>query len=176
MEEAAENFVIALEEGPGTNERICVVAGEEESGRASLLDRFSQEARERGWFVLKETAAPGFLSRISSRIPGELSDQKEIPQENTCIFRSVLEEFLAQKYPRGVFIALDKAENCNPEEISQFAAAIQHLVRQDAEIAVSIAGTPSAIKSLLSASTKDGQPSQTTFLRRAEKIVLTASN
>lgn len=176
MEEAAKDLSIALEEGPGANERICVVAGEEESERASLLGRFSREAKERGWLVLNETATPGFLSRISSRIAVELSTQEEIPQENTCIFRSVLEEFLAQKYPRGVFIALDKAENCNPEEISQFAVTVQHLVRQDAEIAVAIAGTSSIIKSLLSASTKDGQPRQTTFLRRAEKIVLTASN
>lgn len=114
MEEAAKHFAIALEEGPGANERICVVAGEEESGRASLLGRFSREAEERGWLVLNETAAPGFLSRISSRMAGELSTQKEIPQENTYTFRDTLEEFMAKKYPRGVFITLDKAEKCNP--------------------------------------------------------------
>lgn len=60
--------------------------------------------------------------------------------------------------------------------MSKFAATIQHLIRQDAEIAVTIAGTPSAIKSLLSGYTADGQPSQTAFLRRAEKIVLTENN
>lgn len=176
MEEAAKDFAIALEEGPGANERICVVAGEEEPERASLLGRFSREAKERGWLVLNETATPGFLSRISSKISDELSTQKEIPQENTYTLRNTLEEFLAYQSPRGVFVALDEVENGNPEEISQFAATIQHLVRQDAEIAVAIAGTPSAIKSLLSGYTADGQPRQTTFLRRSEKIVLTASN
>lgn len=176
MEEAAKNFAIALEEGPGANERICIVAGEKEAERASLLGRLSQEAKERGWFVLNETTAPGFLSRIRSRVSGELSTQKEIPQENTCIFRSAIEEFLAHQYPRGVFIALDGVENCNPEDFSQFAVAIQHLIRQDAEIAVAIAGTPCAVKSLLSGCTENGQPSQTTFLRRAEKIALTENN
>ena len=203
-EEAVENFTAALEEGPGTHERISLVVGPRGIGKTVLLNESEKEARSRGWFVLPETATPGFVERLRTSIIRELSKnksalaganltilgigggvnwQKEAPKENIYTLRNALEDYLTHKSemdrksgqdPSGILITLDEMHYRRGNEVVEFGSTIQHLVREGKEIAVAMAGIPSSIKPLLSATTPDEQSNQVTFLRRAERINLAA--
>lgn len=69
--------------------------------------------------------------------------------------------------PVGLLITLDELHYAHMDEIVEFGTTIQHLVRQDREIAVAMAGIPGAIKPLLAA---DEGRNPVTFLRRANRI------
>ncbi|ATZ05194.1 ATP-binding protein [Corynebacterium striatum] len=73
--------------------------------------------------------------------------------------------------PSGVLITLDELHYTNRDEIIEFATTIQHLLRENREITVIMAGIPSAVKPLLSS--PDGS-NPITFLRRANRIDLGA--
>ncbi|EFK55451.1 hypothetical protein HMPREF0291_10709 [Corynebacterium genitalium ATCC 33030] len=90
--------------------------------------------------------------------------------------RSVLEELLDQQreidmrlgqVPVGVLITLDELHYAHMDEVIEFGTTIQHLVREDREIAVAMAGIPGAVKPLLAA---DEGRNPVTFLRRANRI------
>lgn len=203
-EEAVENFTAALEEGPGTHERISLVVGPRGIGKTVLLNEFEKEAKNRGWLVLPETATTGFVERLRGSIIRELSKnksslsganltilgigggvswQKEAPKENIYTLRNALEDYLIYKSeaakkskndPTGVLITLDEMHYRRSGELIEFGATIQHLVREGKEIAVAMAGIPSSIKPLLSATISGEQSNPVTFLRRAERINLAA--
>lgn len=71
--------------------------------------------------------------------------------------------------PVGVFITLDELHHSQRDEVIEFGTTIQHLVREDREIAVAMAGIPSAVKPLLAS---DAGSNPVTFLRRANMIEL----
>ena len=71
--------------------------------------------------------------------------------------------------PTGVLITVDELHYTNREEIVDFGIIVQHLQRQDRNIAVYLAGIPSAVNTLIS--DHDGT-SQVTFLRRAHQVTL----
>ena len=201
-EEAIENFKLALEDGPGTHERISLVVGPRGIGKTVLLNEFESEARSRGWFVLSETATPGFVERIRTTIIRELDknqsrlsginltilgiggganwDTKTL-DESAYTLRNALEDYLDYKAhldnasnqePTGALITLDEMHYRRSDELIEFGATIQHLVREGREIAVAMAGIPSSIKPLLSATLSGSQSNPVTFLRRAERINL----
>lgn len=201
-EDAIENFKLALEDGPGTHERISLVVGPRGIGKTVLLNEFESEARSRGWFVLSETATPGFVERIRTTIIRELSknqsrlsginltilgigaganwDTKTL-DESAYTLRNALEDYLdykahldnaANQEPTGALITLDEMHYRRSDELIEFGATIQHLVREGREIAVAMAGIPSSIKPLLSATLSGSQSNPVTFLRRAERINL----
>lgn len=64
-DEVLEDFEYALDNGPGTHERITVVTGARGVGKTVLLNSFEARAKERGWIVLSETATPGFCLRLA---------------------------------------------------------------------------------------------------------------
>ncbi|VEJ64322.1 ATP-binding protein [Corynebacterium diphtheriae] len=69
----------------------------------------------------------------------------------------------------GLLITLDELHYHRREEVIDFVATIQHLVREDLNISVAMAGIPQSIKPLL-ASEEGKNP--VTFLRRANRIDL----
>ena len=69
--------------------------------------------------------------------------------------------------PVGLLITLDELHYAHMDEIVEFGTTIQHLVREDREIAVAMAGIPGAVKPLLAA---DEGRNPVTFLRRANRI------
>ena len=92
--------------------------------------------------------------------------------------RSVLTELLdlqaerdrrLDQQPVGVLITLDELHYSRRSDVIEFATVIQHLVRENREIAVAMAGIPGAVVPLLADS--DGN-SPVTFLRRANRIDL----
>ncbi|MBV7282283.1 ATP-binding protein [Corynebacterium sp. TAE3-ERU30] len=93
-------------------------------------------------------------------------------------FRDVLTRYLEiqadidlamNQEPVGLLITVDELHNNRKDEIIEFGAAIQHLVRENRQIAVAMAGIPQAVNPLLAADSGDNP---VTFLRRANRVDL----
>lgn len=74
--------------------------------------------------------------------------------------------------PTGLLITLDEMPHQLSSEVFEFGATIQHLMREDREMAVAMAGIPSSIKPLLASQTRDNEANPVTFLRPANRIEL----
>lgn len=196
-----EDFALALDEGPGFHERVTLVTGVRGIGKTVLLNALEGAAGERVWWVISETATPGFVDRIRDtayrRMVGHLRENRqrlnaitlggyalnwenaEVHRPDTTL-RDVLTEFLDLQHqlderfnqePLGLLITLDELHYSVSDEVIDFGTVIQHLVRENANIAVAMAGIPAAIKPLL-ASNEAQNP--VTFLRRANRVELGA--
>lgn len=201
--EAVQNFAFALDDGPGAHERISLIVGPRGIGKTVLLNAFEDTAQEHGWFVISETATQGFVERIRSEIIRRLARQRSQLKglglslfgvggsvtwdsssisETSYSLRNALDDYLAYKADldrsagqpaSGVLITLDEMHHQRNDELIEFGATVQHLVREGKDIAVAMAGIPSAIKPLLSSRTSESErPNPITFLRRAERIEL----
>ena len=175
-DEAIRDFSYALDDGPGTHERISLTVGPRGIGKTALLNAFELQARERGWIVISESATEGFTERLRTTIIQKFAkDKKKLRGLNLTLFgirlganwesntlvnstyslRDALKDLLAYQRsldeklgqpPTGVFISLDEMHYQRSREVIDFGTTIQHLVREDEEIAVTMAGIPSAIK------------------------------
>ena len=202
-DEAIRDFSYALDDGPGTHERISLTVGPRGIGKTALLNAFESQARERGWIVISESATEGFTERLRTTIIQKFArDQKKLRGLNLTLFgiglganwesntlanstyslRDALKDLLAYQRsldeklgqpPTGVFISLDEMHYQRSREVIDFGTTIQHLVREDEEIAVTMAGIPSAIKPLLASRLRGSDSfNPVTFLRRAHQIEL----
>lgn len=193
-----DDFEFALDNGPGTHERISVVTGLRGVGKSVLLNAFEDLARTRGWIVVSETATSGFVGRVRTALARALTeftgprggglrsiqmggwgvswesgDAGEMPDLRTVW--TALDDALLEKArgtgrpPAGVLVTLDELHHLSREEIIEFATTVQHLVREGREVAVAMAGIPSTIRPLLSDS---GGTNPITFLRRASQFRL----
>lgn len=198
---AIEEFALALDDGPGAHERVTLVTGASGTGRSTLLKAFEDTAKERSWWVISETATPGFVNRIRDRAHRKMVkylrgnerrlsavslggyavnwEDTETRRPETTL-REVLTEFLDlqgqldegfSRDPVGLLITLDELHYSASDEVIEFGTVIQHLTRENAEIAVVMAGIPAAMKPLLAS--RDGQ-NPVTFLRRANRVELGA--
>ncbi|MDO5512519.1 ATP-binding protein [Corynebacterium sp.] len=193
-----EDFGYALETGPGAHERISVVTGARGVGKTVLLNALQRVALEHGWLYFSETATPGFVQRLVEavqRAHGQLvatekhrlsgvsvagwgvewdnpgtSASSDLRQSLTVLL-DALEDVsrVADQEPTGVLITLDELHQHSRDDVIQLATVIQHLVREDRQIALVMAGIPSAVKPLL-ASNENANP--ITFIRRAHRISL----
>lgn len=199
-DDSIDDFELALENGPGTHERISVVTGARGVGKTVLLNAFEDIARAQGWRVFSETATRGFTTRLrdnffqetqsitgagpKTRLKGfnaggwGVNLDHDPPHRPELTLRAswtglldaqtALDAKVGQD-STGVLVTLDELHHLRREEVIDFTVAVQHLVREDREIAVVMAGIPSAVKPLL-ASDDDRNP--ITFLRRANRIQL----
>ena len=196
-DEYLRDFDAAIQDGPGSHERISIITGPRGVGKTVLLNEFEAVAKSHAWHVISETTTRGFIDRIRDRaykLVEELSgepkrrlsgiklpylgfDTESVPAYSpTPTLRSVLDELfdcqaeidarLGQE-PVGLLITLDELHYAHMDEIVEFGTTIQHLVREDRQIAVAMAGIPGAVKPLLAA---DEGRNPVTFLRRANRI------
>lgn len=107
---------------------------------------------------------------------GGLSFDRTADQAPPPSLRSTLEECFALleqmdqqrgKAPTGILITLDELHYAHMSDIIEFGTTMQHMIREDREIAVAMAGIPGAVKPLLAAN--EGR-NPVTFLRRANRI------
>ena len=201
--DAIRDFGFALDEGAGAHERISLIIGPRGIGKTALLNAFEDEALARGWLTLSDTATTGFVERLRSSIIQRLSqDRKQLKglnvsilgiggglnwdtraiAESTYSLRNALKDLLAYKReldrkarqePGGVLVTLDEMHHQRSQELIEFGATIQHLVREGEDISVVMAGIPTSIKPLLSGKLNShGDANPVTFLRRANRIEL----
>ena len=187
-----EDFVEALEDGPGSAGRATLYTGARGSGKTVMLNAVEDRAKAAGWVVISETASPGFVRRITQQhLPRLLarSDPNSVrrrlsgdavPFGGGGLNWSTMEAHVAEADLRnqievladllagsgsGLLITLDEIHRNQIDELRELATAIQHTFREERELAFVGAGLASAIADV----TVDDV---LTFLRRAERHAL----
>lgn len=195
-DEILDDFRLALEEGPGAHERISLLVGARGIGKTALLNEMEDVARDAGWLTFSETATEGFVSSLKDQLsdflqqnksgrtswqlgPGFLRVKREEQSQSrqSTSLRAMLTAVLdklsdTERFNRsgsGVLITVDELHFVHHDEIVEFATAIQHLVRENLDVAVVLAGIPSSIRPLLAS---DEGRNPITFLRRANRVDL----
>lgn len=187
-----DEFVEALEDGPGAAGRATLYTGARGSGKTVMLNAVEDRAKALGWVVVSETASPGFVHRITHQhLPHLLSgfDPDAVRRRfsgftaplsaggvtwNTIEARVVeaglrnqielLADLLAE-HGTGVIITLDEIHQNQISGLRDLATAVQHAFREEREVAFVGAGLASAVSEVMA----DGV---LTFLRRAERHAL----
>lgn len=188
-DELIDEFVEALEDGPGSAGRATLYTGARGSGKTVMLNAVEDRARAMGWVVVSETASPGFVARISRQhLPRLLAafDPNAIGRRLSGITAplgaggltwNTIEAHIAEAGLRnqielltdllaesgtGLLITLDEVHQNQIGELRELATTVQHAFREERELAFVGAGLASAISDV----TAD---EVLTFLRRAER-------
>ena len=191
-EDILDEFEESLIAGPGAPNRLLRITCIRGSCKTVLLNALGKRALDHQWKVLDETATPGFVNQIVISLQaaqqrksvraidlpslgidgiGSLDLGKVEFDENTLplTIRQALTECLeriAKHHPdRGLLITLDETQGADPKALRALATAIQHLIREDRNIAIAFAGLPGMDSFLL-------HDDVTTFLRRATPVEL----
>ncbi len=188
-DELREEFVDALDNGPGSPSRATLYTGARGVGKTVMLNAVEDDARERGWLVASQTATPGLIERLVSEqlpallqqhdpeatkrrltgvaVPGGMGgltwDTTDIHQAAAGL-RTQIERLsiILQRNQTGLLITVDELHRDLIDELIQLFAVIQHGFREELELAFAGAGLPSAVTGLLNQHVL-------TFLRRAER-------
>ncbi|ALP49939.1 AAA family ATPase [Corynebacterium glutamicum] len=191
-----QSFKLGLAEGPGSPFRALLISGSRGMGKTVLLNEFEDAAASQGWITLRaypdnsmvdalvNSAIPEALQNLDGpqskrmlsgvAIPGiatvtAIADPTKKDPTPTLI--SKLRELATrlQKQGSGILITLDELQSANVGLLHVLATAVQDLLRDDFDIALVAAGLPEGIDRLL-------QHEGTTFIRRAERILLNPVN
>lgn len=186
-----DDFSISIEDGPGAPGRLRYITGPRGIGKTVMLTALGDYARKLGWVVIDQTAEKGFLEGIiqslqqndtkkieSVKLPTASFDTP-IPGLGASLDLGSVEIHRLQKAhnirqaisarlddmneeKQGILVTLDEVQMTSIEEIRSLAISIQHLTREDRNIAFVFAGLPSMVEDVIN-------DKVITFLRRAEK-------
>lgn len=191
-DDVLEDFVEALEDGPGSAGRASLYTGARGAGKTVMLNAVEDLARERGWLVISETATPGFVERITRQhLPRLLRDfdpeavrrrmsavtaplnvgsvtwdtiEAHVSQVGLRDQVELLTDLLTER-GSGLLITLDEIHHDQVEELRQVATMVQHAFREGRELAFTGAGLAASVSDVVN-------DTVLTFLRRAERHVL----
>lgn len=187
-----DNLADGLEEGPGAPARVTLFTGARGVGKTVMLSEASDLALRSGWLHIDETASTGMMGRLDEHVSHALEDRQPRPRgrvtgggvtglgsinvaltpELTVGFRrkvGQLLDALAERDPStGLLITVDEVQS-GVDDLRELAITIQHLIREERQIAIVMAGLPSAVSDVLRA---HGDTAVLTFLRRADKHVI----
>jgi AAA ATPase domain len=187
-----EDFVEALQDGPGSAGRATLYTGARGAGKTVMLNAVEDRAKSLGWVVISETASPGFIGRIvRQHLPRMLAgfDPDAVGRRLSGITAplgaggvawntveahvaemglrnqvELLTELLAEN-GTGLLVTLDEIHHNQIGELRELATTVQHAFREERELAFVGAGLASSISDV----TGD---EVLTFLRRAERHAL----
>lgn len=179
------DFTEGLENGSSAPELLMRITGPRGSGKTVILNELGKIARDRGWLVIDETAFPNLGSRILEQLQkpqhkfGNFASTKFEPRISaagldlslgeitieptmlpTTLCQAISMRLNAMKPNQGIMITIDEIQDAQDDEITAIAIAIQHLIREDNNVAFVFAGLPQFTSELLNAKLL-------TFLRRA---------
>jgi hypothetical protein len=187
-----EDFVEALEDGPGASGRATLYTGARGAGKTVMLNAVEDRAKERGWLVISETATPGFVARITQQhLPRLLRDfdpeavRRRLagvtaPLNVGSVAWETIEAHVVQAGLRnqielltdllvetgtGVLVTLDEIHQNQVEELREVATTVQHAFREGRELAFAGAGLAASVSDVVN-------DDVLTFLRRAERHAL----
>jgi hypothetical protein len=187
-----EEFVEAIENGPGASGRATLYTGPRGAGKTVLLNAIEDRTKARGWLVVTETASPGFVERITRQhLPRLLRDfdpetvHRHLsglslplgPLGTGGVTWNTLESHvvaaglrnqiemltdLLVEHETGLLITLDEIHQNQIAELRELATAVQHSFREERQLAFVGAGLMSAISDVVN-------DAVLTFLRRADR-------
>ena len=182
------DFLSGLDVPIGSYERCTFFSGQRGMGKTALLQELAERASERNYIVALVTAYDSMTDDIIETI--QRNGAEFIPTEKKRIqgidagafgfsfgltfsdttqtqmgFRSKMTLLCdrLEEYGKGVLILVDEAKTS--EEMRQLAITYQHLVGEDKDIAIAMAGLPQAVSGVLN-------DKVLTFLNRAKKVHL----
>lgn len=176
-----------IDEGPGSPGRLTIFTGARGVGKTTLLNAVDDVALERGWLFIDETATAGLMGRLDEHISHMLEERRPRPKrrvtgvdlpaslggvstaltpELSAGLRRKLNTLLddLENHGSGLLLTIDEVHVSVPD-MREIAALAQHMIREQRQFALVMAGLPSAVSDLLS-------DDVLTFLRRADKHVL----
>lgn len=184
-----EDFVAALEDGPGAPGRMTLYTGARGTGKTVMLNEVEDLARQQGWRVISETATAGLVNRlVEEHLPALLSEidpvgaktqvtgvsapmglggatweTGEVHRVSPALRTQITDACgLLASTGVGLLLTLDEIHHQVVPELRKVATVLQHLVREEREIAFVGAGLPSAVSAVLN-------DDVLTFLRRADR-------
>ncbi len=191
-DEVLEDFVEALEDGPGASARATLYTGARGTGKTVMLNAIEDRARERGWLIISETATPRVVERITQQhLPRLLRDfdpeavrrrlsgmtaplnigsvawetiEAHVVQAGLRTQTDLLTDLLVET-GTGVLITVDEIHHNQVAELREIAATVQHAFREGRELAFASAGLAASISDVVN-------DEVLTFLRRAERHTL----
>lgn len=184
-DEVLEEFEESIDDGPGAPGRLSLITGPRGVGKTVVLNAVHDIVVAKGWIAMAETATTGMCDRItqavrrhheelrqgrSARVRGitlpvvggglTFESRADPPADLRESTASLLDEL--EPNETGLLITVDEVHRKSVGEIRHLATVVQHLVREDRNIALVMAGLPSAVSDVLS-------DSVLTFMRRASR-------
>lgn len=184
-----DDFAAAIEDGPGAPGRMTLYTGARGTGKTVMLNEVEDLARQQGWRVISETASSGLVNRlVGEHLPALLAEidpggattkvtgisapmglggatwETSEAHEASPALRTQLTAAcgLLAENGAGLLLTLDEIHHQVVPELREVATVLQHLVREEREIAFAGAGLPSAVSAVLN-------DDVLTFLRRADR-------
>jgi hypothetical protein len=180
-----EDFALGLEEGPGSPNRATIFTGARGVGKTIMLSEVSERASANGWIAADVTAAPGMLGELADLLTARA--QELLPKRGRQVtsltaggfglglapsdpeitgWRQYMTSLISALNDRGtgVLFTVDEVHS-GIDELRRLAATYQHFVREGLDVAIAMAGLPSAVSALLN-------DDVLTFLRRAHRATL----
>lgn len=189
-DDVLEEFVESLDDGPGAPGRLTLFTGPRGVGKTVMLSEVGDVALRRGWITLAETATPGLVGRLHPAVVRTLHELDPVsaprrsltginlplvgggfgmsaPPAEVVEWRNDLGKLLdvLESRSSGLLITVDEVHRSARDDLRDLAATVQHLVRENREVALAMAGLPSAVSDLLN-------DDVLTFLRRASRVEL----
>jgi hypothetical protein len=167
---------------------VSLFTGARGIGKTVMLNEVEGAYVADGWLRVRLTATPSMLGQLQAdvrrlvsqqapgarrRITGVSAGGVGVDWENTedtrsADLRSEVEELLDLLAPdRGLLVTIDEVHGGERNQLREIAALGQHMVRDDRQFALAMAGLPSSVSNLLS-------DHVLTFLRRADRHDLKA--
>jgi len=186
--DAIQEFKESLADGPGAPGRLTIFTGARGVGKTVMLTEVANEALQEGWVALSETATPGLIERLTHAVtrhlhaldpttaPGRSVTGVTLPvigggvtvssrPADAVQWREQVGRLLdvLEANDTGLLITVDEVHHKHArEDLRDLAATFQHLVREDRNVALAVAGLPMAVSDLLN-------DDVLTFLRRANR-------
>ncbi|MGB7982779.1 MAG: ATP-binding protein [Candidatus Nanopelagicales bacterium] len=189
-DDTLEEFAESLDDGPGAPARLALFTGPRGIGKTVMLTEVADHALRRGWVSLSETATPGMIDRLTQAASAALHglDPATVPGRSitggtlpivggglsvsappvlSVAWRTEVGRLLdaLERHDTGLLITVDEVHRAARSDLRDLAATVQHLIREDRNVALALAGLPSAISDLLN-------DDVLTFLRRATPFPL----
>lgn len=189
-DDVLQEFGDSLDDGPGSPARLALFTGPRGIGKTVMLSEVDGLALERGWVRLAETATPGMVRRLqhatthalhelnpatapSRRVSGVTLPvvggglTMSMPPAEVVEWRAELGRLLdvLEANGTGLLVTVDEVHAGARDDLRDLAATVQHLVREDREVSLAMAGLPAAVSDLLN-------DDVLTFLRRASRFEL----
>ena len=177
----------AYDNWPGDPNLSTILIGPRGCGKTAMLSCIGDEAKKRGWIVVDTSAANGMLDDILQRaldVSSEVLSRESgrhltgfdigsflglswsVDSDTNKNWRSKMSDLLKKLGEKdiGMLITIDEVR-ADVDEMIEFAAVYQLLVREGAKIALVMAGLPVHVSDLIS-------DKSVSFLRRARQQYL----